>query len=135
MMIELARSAVETMQQEADKAHPCECCGILLGREGRVETALPAGNVHPEPERHFEIDPQALFDAFRAARAGKEGGGPQVLGYYHSHPIGEARPSATDQQRALRDGSIWAIVAGQDIRLWRDGQSGFTELPYRTAGS
>jgi len=126
MTIEVASSALETMRGQAALAHPRECCGILLGHENRIEAALPARNVHPEPERHFEIDPQALFNAFRTARSG----GPQVLGYYHSHPVGEAEPSGTDQQRALRDGSIWAIIAGLEVRLWSDDETGFAELSY-----
>ena len=63
----------------------------------------------PDPETHFEIDPQALIDAHRAARAG----GPQVLGYYHSHPAGEPEPSATDRAMAAGDGRMWAIM-GRD---------------------
>lgn len=127
MTIEVASSALDTMVRETENALSRECCGILLGHENRIESARPTANVHPEPKRQFEIDPQALFDAFRAAR----NGGPQVLGYYHSHPVGEAKPSATDQERALRDGSIWAIVAGDGLRLWHDAESGFAELSYR----
>ena len=112
------------MRAAAAAAHPHEACGILLGEGTRITAALAARNVHPAPETHFEIDPEALIAAHRAARAG----GPQVVGYYHSHPRGAAVPSATDQAAAARDGRIWAIIAADDLRLWRDGEAGFSPL-------
>ena len=97
-------------------AHPCECCGLLLGGDERITEIGPATNVHPTPETHFEIDPQALVDAHRAARAG----GAQVVGYYHSHPNGFAEPSATDRVAASGDGRIWLIIAAGSINGWKD---------------
>jgi desampylase len=126
MAIEITDQALAAMRAAAAAAHPREACGILLG-EGRCIThARETRNVHPAPETHFEIDPQALIDAHRAARAG----GAQVLGYFHSHPVGEAAPSATDRASAPGDGRIWAIVAGGDVRFWMDGEQGFTALSF-----
>ncbi len=93
----------------------------------RIERAVAASNVAAEPERHFEIDPRVLIDAQRAAR----GGGGQVVGYYHSHPVGAARPSATDREMAAHDGRVWAIVANGAVAFWLDGRSGFEPLSYR----
>lgn len=87
---------------------------------------MPAANVHPDPLGHFEIDPQALVDAHRAARAG----GPDLIGYYHSHPTGIAEPSATDRAQASGDGRVWAIVGGGDVTFWRDDEHGFVKLSY-----
>jgi proteasome lid subunit RPN8/RPN11 len=115
------------MLAAAEAAHPHEACGLLLGHGDHIHTALQAANVHPHPERHFEIDPAALIAAHKAARAC----GPQVLGYFHSHPNGLARPSATDAANAAGDGRVWAIVAGGVVTLWRDGTSGFELLSYR----
>jgi len=105
---------------------PHECCGLLLGAGNTIEQAVPTANVSPTPRTHFEIDPQALVDAHRAARAG----GPQVLGYYHSHPAGPSAPSATDQAQAGGDGRVWAIAGGDGITFWRDDECGFTSLSY-----
>jgi proteasome lid subunit RPN8/RPN11 len=124
MEIVLTRVVFDRIRAEAANALPEEACGILMGRSGRIEVARPARNVHPEPRSHFEIDPQALIDAHRAARAG----GPQVLGYYHSHPSGPAEPSRIDQAMAAGDGSVWAIAAGGDVRCWIDDAAGFAEL-------
>ena len=129
MEIGVTSGVKATLLQEAAKAHPLECCGLLLGRGGTVNAAQPAANVHPNPADHFEIDPAALIAAHRAARSG----GPQVLGYYHSHPNGRAGPSAADQAQASGDGRIWAIIASGAVTWWRDAPHGFEALPTRVA--
>jgi proteasome lid subunit RPN8/RPN11 len=126
MNLTVTRAALAEMKSQAARAHPNECCGILRGREGRIESAVPARNVHPGPQTHFEIDPQALIDAHRAARSG----GPEVIGYYHSHPEGPAAPSATDRADAAHDGRVWAIVGKGGVTFWRDGEDGFVPLSY-----
>ena len=126
MVLEVTSGAIVTLLAEAAGAHPHECCGLLVG-DGRIERAVPAANVHPDPARHFEIDPAALIAAHRSARDG----GPQVLGYYHSHPNGLAQPSATDRASASGDGRVWAIVAADGVTFWRDGEHGFEALPTR----
>lgn len=126
MALTIAPPALAAMLDAARRAHPLECCGLLLGQGERIDAARPADNVAPDPARHFEIDPAALLAAHKAAR----GGGPQVLGYFHSHPNGLARPSATDAKSAGHDGRIWAIVANGGITVWRDGPSGFEPLFY-----
>src|SRR4051794_38813390 len=92
-----------------------EVCGLLLGRHGRVERAVACRNVAATPATRFELDPVALLAAHRAARDG----GPAVLGHYHSHPSGDARPSPRDAADATPDGSIWLIVAGDAVTAWR----------------
>ena len=96
MTIRVSRPAFDDLLAEAARAAPEECCGILLGREGAIDETRPTRNLALDPRRRFEIDPQALVDAHRAARAG----GPQVVGYFHSHPDGPAEPSATDRAQA-----------------------------------
>jgi proteasome lid subunit RPN8/RPN11 len=125
MKIDVTSEALAAMRAHAAAAHPREACGILLGEGGWITQARAAANVHPAPETHFEVDPQALIDAHRAARSG----GPAVIGYYHSHPHGRAAPSATDRACASGDGAVWAILAGEDVTFWRDGEAGFTALP------
>ena len=123
--LRIRATVLEALLAEAENAAPDECCGLLLGCEA-IEEARPAANIHPDPRHHFEIDPQALIDAHRAARAG----GPQVIGYYHSHPGGPAAPSATDRAMASGDGRVWAIVGEGGVTFWRDDRGGFAPLPY-----
>ncbi len=127
MELELTSGIEATLIEEAARAHPLECCGLLLGQGAMITAAQPVRNVHPDPATHFELDPAALIAAHRAARDG----GPQVLGYYHSHPNGLARPSATDESDASGDGRVWAIVAAGRVSWWRDGPRGFEALPTR----
>ena len=127
MPLAVARSVIATLLAEAAHAMPEEACGLLLGATNHIETATPTRNVHPTPHTHFEIDPAALIAAHKAARAG----GSQIAGYWHSHPTGNAKPSATDQASAGRDGKCWAIVAGGEVTFWRDLPGGFEPLPSR----
>ncbi len=130
MVIELTSDLIEQLQEHAAAAHPQECCGLLLGQGGQIIEVQPASNVHPAPQTHFEIDPQALVDAHRAAR----NGGPSIIGYYHSHPNGPAKPSQTDVAMASGDGRVWAIIgANGQLRLWQDNPGGFEERSARLA--
>ena len=115
------------MRAAAAAAHPLEACGLLLGTRGRITEIRETRNIHPTPASHFEIDPQALIDAHRAARSGAVA---QVLGYFHSHPTGDPAPSATDRAMAAHDGRVWAIIAGGDVRFWQDDIAGFAALPF-----
>lgn len=130
MDLEVTSGTIATLLEEATRAHPRECCGLLLGKDRRVAMARPAANVHPEPERHFEIDPKALIAAHRAQRAG----GLEVLGYYHSHPNGRAEPSPEDRMQASGDGRVWAIIAGGEVTWWRDWPDRFEPLSYSRIG-
>jgi proteasome lid subunit RPN8/RPN11 len=129
MDIEVTSGAIATLLEEAKRAAPAECCGLLLGRDGKVQEARPASNVAHDPLRHFEIDPAALFAAHRAARAG----GPELLGYYHSHPNGHPLPSASDCQHASGDNRCWAIIGEGSVRFFRDSPAGFLPIAVQQA--
>jgi predicted GIY-YIG superfamily endonuclease/proteasome lid subunit RPN8/RPN11 len=124
--VRVSSRVLDAIQAHAALTAPEECCGILLGREGLIEEARLADNVAPDRTRRFEIGPQHLVDAHRAARSG----GPQVLGYYHSHPSGPAEPSVTDRMQAAHDSSVWAIIGESGVTFWRDEGAGFVPLSY-----
>ncbi len=127
--ITIAAGLYDKLLAEARHAHPAECCGLLLGTGDAIASILPAANVAADPLRHFEIDPATLLGAHRAARAD----GPAVIGYYHSHPQGPARPSATDREHSTGDLRIWAIVAAGQVAFWRDTVKGFESVACREA--
>ena len=126
MKLRVSRSAMDRMVSEANRAGLDECCGILLGDSGLIAHARSADNVAEDRRCRFEIDPQALIDAHRDARCG----GPQIAGYYHSHPGGAAEPSAVDRASGAGDGMIWAIVGKNGVAFWRDEEAGFVPLSY-----
>ncbi|WP_028966126.1 Mov34/MPN/PAD-1 family protein [Sphingomonas phyllosphaerae] len=96
-------------------ADPDEICGLLLGAGDQIMRLVPCRNVAGDRAVRFEIDPGALIAAHRVAR----NGGAQVIGHYHSHPSGVARPSPRDAADSAPDGSIWLIVAGEAVTAWR----------------
>jgi proteasome lid subunit RPN8/RPN11 len=116
MTARISRAVLDAILARAAADPARECCGLLLGADGRIEAAVPAANVADDPARRFEIDPAALIAAHKAAR----GGAPGPLGHYHSHPSGDPVPSATDAAQAAPDGRLWLIVtpAGGHA-LWR----------------
>jgi len=69
---------------------------------------------------------QALIDAHRAEREG----GPNVMGYYHSHPTGDPHPSQTDRAMSAGDGKVWAIIAGDRVMFFKSTPAGFEALSY-----
>jgi proteasome lid subunit RPN8/RPN11 len=104
----------ETLQTQilnhARATAPRECCGLVLGqRRGEDAHALalhPARNLAARMDR-FEIAPEDHFVAQRDARRK----GYEVIGCYHSHPGGAARPSAADLAGAAEDNFLWLIAA------------------------
>jgi desampylase len=98
----------------AKETAPQECCGLLLGKDMKISAVTRAANVAADTHLHFEIDPVALIAAQKQARAG----GPAIIGYFHSHPNGVERPSATDASSAAPDGKYWLIIANGKISAW-----------------
>ncbi len=115
MVVEIASRLIERLVAEAEMAAPQECCGLLIGRPGRIDSIMPAANVAARPTDSFEIDPAALLRGHREAR----GDGKIVIGHYHSHPNGSRQPSLRDAARAVEDAQIWLIIAGGSVSGWR----------------
>lgn len=131
MAIEISSTLLERLLSDARNAPDHEICGLLFGTLERIESAKACTNVADDPRRTFEVDPAALFAAHRAARRG----GPEVIGHYHSHPSGEARPSPRDAAAAMGDGALWLIVTAREARLWRSSTPGaFVALAYAAIG-
>ncbi|QIG80660.1 Mov34/MPN/PAD-1 family protein [Stakelama tenebrarum] len=115
MTVRISRSLLAEIDAACNAAAPCEACGLLFGEARAIMRWQASENVAATPETHFEIDPAALFAAIRAERAG----GPTLLGYWHSHPNGDASPSVTDAAMASPDGKLWLIAARGEASLWR----------------
>lgn len=128
---------VEWLASRARAAMPREACGLLIGRRvdglAVVERTIEARNVAEGDER-FEVDPLDHLAAQREARAT----GLEVIGAWHSHPEGPARPSQSDEREAL-PGWVHVVVDARsgDWLAWSLGSDGrVVELVRRTeAGS
>lgn len=117
------------LRREARAALPAECCGLLLGREGRIDAAHAARNASEEPRRRFLIDPADHFAAIRTARRL----GLTVMGAYHSHPHSDPVPSPTDLQEG--DETLLHVIVSPGatpeadwIRGWRFQAGNFHEV-------
>ena len=117
--VRISRSLLERIVSEAASSRE-EICGLLLGAGDEIADSQACRNVHATPATRFELDPRALFAALRTAR----GGGPAILGHYHSHPSGLAYPSPTDAASAAPDGALWLIVADTEVTAWRAVRDG-----------
>ena len=87
-----------------------EVCALLLGHGRHIAQLICTANVAAQPQHRFEIDPAALIAAHKSARTG----GPQLLGYAHSHPAGAAVPSAADRAGIVAAGELWLILGADD---------------------
>lgn len=124
MRLEISRSLHDRLLAEAAASPAQEVCGLLFGNGGRIDAAQACRNVAGDPARAFEIDPQALIAAHRAAREG----GPAIIGCYHSHPGGPATPSLRDVEAAAGDGAVWLIFGQGQMTAWRSTVGDFAAL-------
>jgi proteasome lid subunit RPN8/RPN11 len=120
MAISLAPGVDEAIRAHGAETYPNECCGALVGRDGRVDWTIALPNTTEEgPRRRFMVRPQDYKEAEkRASEMGAE-----LLGFYHSHPDHPARPSQFDLDHAWPFFS-YIIVSVQggtpaDMTSWR----------------
>jgi desampylase len=130
MELALSRQQRQQLLDWAAEAAPEECCGLIFGQNGVIAQLELVANVAADPMRRFELDPKALIAAEKAARAG----GTPILGYFHSHPSGDSRPSTADAALAAPDGRIWVILAGREIAAWRAVEDGSMQSRFRPVG-
>ena len=123
MSVTIAAKLLEHLLDEARADPAREICGLLFGGEDRIDAARATRNVAADPNCGFEIDPADLFAAIRQER----GGGPRMIGHYHSHPSGAAEPSARDRA-AAEPGKLWLIIGGGAARLWLARAGRFDEV-------
>ncbi len=113
---------------------PNECCGILIGTRGEdfadVAEVHRVANVWPGERTHrFELDARTHVRLQREARER----GLEIIGFYHSHPVGSATPSAFDAELAW-PGASYVIVSLRDdqpgeVKSWVVDESAGRLLP------
>ncbi len=136
-MLAMTLAKLKVLTAAAEAAYPEEACALIVGRKGpgrhfwtgRIE---PARNVAPDRRRRFEVDPGLRIGLERDLRHGPD----TVIGVWHSHPDGPARPSAVDLASAFEPELVWIITAvagGQAVQTaaycLRDDGGGFQDLP------
>lgn len=125
----LPRALYDELLEEARRALPNECCGLLAGRGRKVTRLFRAANALASPTA-YEIRPRELFALFRRMREEKL----ELVGIYHSHPTGENLPSGRDRERAYYPETPYVIVsprasAAQPARAFLLSEGSVQELP------
>ncbi len=130
----------EQLVSHAREGDPDEVCGMLAGRDGRIEHVFRVRNTADEvtadsgvfrdratgvaaPGRravHYYMDPRDQLRVYNEI----DEQGLDLIGYYHSHTHTEARPSPTDVRLATDLASVYVLVSLSDkahppVRAWR----------------
>jgi proteasome lid subunit RPN8/RPN11 len=94
---------------------PRECCGLLLGRGNRVLHAAAMRNVASTPRVRFRIDPREHIALRRELR--RLSPALEIVGVYHSHPVGPAGLSARDRREAHYREWLYVLAIGGPDRF------------------
>ena len=87
----LSKAHWQEMLEHVDRQVPLEACGLLAGKNNRVEKVILIQNQAQSPVR-FVMDPYQQLEAFNWI----ESNGLELLGIFHSHPAGPGTVSTTD---------------------------------------
>lgn len=124
--IRLSPAIVAALLAHAERELPHEACGLLAGDASLATVGAfhPARNEHASRYR-FSVDPRDLVRITYAIEAA----GQELVAIFHSHPAGEAKPSATDLREAGYPMALHVLAGREDkkwsLRAWRisDGTS------------
>ncbi len=109
------------MLAHVQSAVPEEACGLLAGVGRAVTRVLPVHNAEHSPRR-FRMEPRgqvrALLDIEQA--------GQDLLGIYHSHPVGPSGLSPTDRAEAAYPEAAYLV--------WSPGSKGWGCRGFRLDG-
>ncbi len=117
-MLSISRYLYDRMISHARSEAPFECCGLLVGREDRIEHIYRIRNLEDSDRirelnipkdrtvRYF-MDERQMMDAMSNMRDNQM----DLLAIYHSHPRTEAYPSATDIRLAYYPDSSYLIIS------------------------
>ncbi len=124
MALKIAQKHFDLIKAYGEESYPDECCGFLLGKQKNGEkdvlSTLPSINAREESEQYhrFLITPETYLQVAKHAREREM----DIIGFYHSHPNAEAKPSAYDVEHSWPWYS-YVIVSvknnrAQDITSW-----------------
>ena len=139
--LKLSTDHQAAMFEHAEATYPDECCGAIFGtvdgdNRGIIRLRKMDNSWDPvERRRRFLITPAEYMRVEREA----DELGLNLIGFYHSHPNAEPRPSDFDREHAwpwfaypiieVRDGEAVGIRAWQ----LQDDREGYDELSLQFA--
>ena len=108
-MISLSHSQRNEIFEHAKGSPSLEICGILAGKNGRVEKVYKMTNTSETPELCYFMDSKEQFKIIKEIR----GLGLELVGIYHSHPESQAYPSGKDVELAFYPEAAYIIISLQ----------------------
>lgn len=93
---------------------PLESCGLLAGRDSKVEKIFFVQNQAQSPVRYV-MDPIEQLNAFEWI----DSNGMELLGIFHSHPTGPETVSPTDVAQAAYAVTYVILARVDDAQVWR----------------
>ena len=128
--MEIPAGIYDEILTHALSGRPMEVCGILAGKDGRVERIYRGRNVDASAAS-YELDPRQQLEIEKRIRQD----GLKMLSIYHSHPAGPAYPSPKDVSLAFWD-VVYLIVGlaggNPDVRGFTIEDGAVSEVPVRT---
>jgi proteasome lid subunit RPN8/RPN11 len=100
MELIIKKSDLQTIFDHCLAAAPNEACGMLGGKDGKVEKAYCMKNAKPGTD-YYEMDPEEQFRVMKDIRDS----GLTMIGLFHSHPHSQAYPSSVDVNQAYWPGT------------------------------
>ena len=104
--LDIPNEIYRQMLEQAISDSPLEACGILAGKNGKVEKFYKMTNTDAS-RVHFMMDPAEQFSVVKDIRALEI----EMLVVYHSHPETPARLSDEDYRMALTPNVIYLILS------------------------
>jgi proteasome lid subunit RPN8/RPN11 len=107
----LSRDQVDEIIEHVNRHIPLEACGLLAGKNDRVEKVLFVQNRAQSPVR-FVMDPSQQLKAFNWIDDNRL----DLLGIFHSHPAGPETASPTDITEAAYE--VVHIICSRITDRW-----------------
>lgn len=104
-MLSIKKADLQAIYEHCDREYPNEACGILAGKDNRVDKVYSLVSEDPSPT-FYRIDSKEQFRVMKEMRQA----GLELAGIYHSHTGSQAYPSATDVGLAYYPEVIYLIV-------------------------
>jgi proteasome lid subunit RPN8/RPN11 len=109
--LEIPNEIFEQILEQAGAEAPIEACGILAGKNSKVEKLYKMTN-SDNSSTHFMMKSTEQFAVLKDIRSL----GLEMLAIYHSHPATPARLSAEDIRLALTPDVTYVIISLQDSK-------------------
>lgn len=108
-MLYLSKENAKELAEHSERECPNEACGMLAGKDGKVEKVYQMTN-RDKSAKTFFMDPSEQLKVMKEIMDL----GMKMVGIYHSHPETEAYPSTRDVELAFYPESAYVIISIKD---------------------